>query len=155
VRFQGILEEVGRDAASTSEDSTLSSSTRGVDVGEHLKSGDIDHAHEWNLAATLLHVLFVGMGGIAGADDEISIGFNKILSHEIERWTTILSGTIDTFVSIWHLGIEFDKRMNMVLVCRGPIHLGRLAEHHVQEIKSGLGTETTDDSTGKLTLSLD
>jgi hypothetical protein len=149
------LEQVGRDAASPAENSTLSSSTRGVDVREHLKSGDINHAHKWNLAATLLHVLFVGMGGIAGANDEISIGLNKILSHEIERWTTILSGTIDTLVPIWHLGIEFDKRMHMVLICRGPIHLGGLAEHHVQEIESGLGTETTDDSTGKLTLSLD
>jgi hypothetical protein len=113
-----------------------------------VKSGNIYHTDKWNVAATLLHILLIGMGSVAGTDYEIRFGTNQILSHEIERRTAIFPGSKDTSVSIGHLRVELDKRMDVRLVRLSSILYGGLTEDHTQEMESRLWTEATYDTAG-------
>jgi hypothetical protein len=116
-RLETFLEQVCSDAASTSKDSAFASSTGGfVEVLEHMESGDIYHTDKWNIATTLLHVLLIGMSSVAGTDYEIRFGSDQVLSHEIERRAAIFPGAENASVSIGHLRVELDKRMDVRLI---------------------------------------
>ena len=74
--LQTLLEKTGVDATASSKDAALLLRPRGKDVLQDFVGADFDHADEWNIAAAFDDILLEGVGGVASADNKITLSPN-------------------------------------------------------------------------------
>lgn len=148
---QASLVQLGLDAASTAENTTLHGTAILANSLHDRVGSDLDETEERHVVATAFdHVFLESVRSVTSTDDKVDLSGRQVGSHLAQGRSTILAGAEDCLVAVGYTWVHLDDRVDVVLISLRSIDLLGLLQNDLHHVNGCLRAEAANDTAREL-----